>query len=306
MSPRVSVVIPTHNRLASLQRAVAAVTAQVYRDFEVVVVDDASTDGTQAWLSDRATTVRAVFAERRGGAGAARNRGIAEARGEFVAFLDDDDTWEPSYLERQVRHLDEHADAALSYADHVERDDRGRTRLPDTGPLMAYSSDLVRMLAEGFIHTMSVVACRRSLLAEVGAFDERLGVVQDLEWYARCLAAAHRFVRLPHALVNRAVPGGLVLRHRQWRDEEQRVLGQLIDRGAVSAHDARVIRTYRALYFAHLGFTRCDLVFGAARMGDALRNSPVWFVRIAARRIARRVGRLHRARPRNAPQPVSP
>jgi len=82
--------------------------------------------------------VRVVWSTTPRGAGAARNRGIATARGEFIAFLDDDDTWQPAYLELQLRHLAAAPEAALSYADHLEVDSRGRRSRPDTEALLAW------------------------------------------------------------------------------------------------------------------------------------------------------------------------
>lgn len=303
MTPHVSVVLPTRNRLPQLRRALAGVAAQSFRDCEVIVVDDGSTDGTREWLSDGCAGVRFVTTPAPGGAGAARNRGIAQARGELIAFLDDDDVWRPAYLEQQVRHLDANREAALSYADHVEIDASGRARRPDTRALMKYRTVLVRMLAESFIHTMSVVMCRRGLFDALGHFDESLHIVHDLEWYARLLAAGQQFVHLPQTLVGRAVPGGLVTRHRQWLEEERRVVETTFAAGATVPGDERLVRACRSLYFARLGFSRGDVPFGLACLADALRTSTRWTLRIAARRVDRRLQRPDRAETREAAAP---
>lgn len=303
MTPRVSVVVPTRDRLASLQRALASVTAQTFRSMEVVVVDDGSTDGTMGWLAGNAG-VRRVTNDTPGGAGAARNRGIAHARGELIAFLDDDDVWQPSYLEEQVRNLDATPGAALSYADHLEVGPADRAARPDTQSLLGYSSVLVRLLAEGFIHTMSVVVCRRRLFDTHGAFDERLRVVQDLEWYARLLAAGEHVVHLPRTLVGRTVPGGLVMRHRQWYDEERHVVDAALATGAITARDAALVRAYRSLFFAHLALSRRDATFAIVRLAEALETFPLWTLRIATRRMVRRLGRARRAAVWDAPEPV--
>ena len=245
MAARVSVVVPTRNRRAALGRALASVEAQTYRDLELVVVDDASTDGTAAWLSARFPAIRVVALASAVGAAAARNRGLEEARGELVAFLDDDDVWRPGYLEAQVAHLDAHPGADLSFADHVERDASGRASLPDTRSLLAYPTPLVRLLSESFIHTMSVVVCRRRAFDRAGRFDERLSIVHDLDWYARVLAGGGRIAHLPRRLVERAVPGGLVTAHSEWFREESQLLARTFAAMPGQGRHERIVRAYR-------------------------------------------------------------
>src|SRR5262245_28149594 len=103
MTPRISVVIPVLNRAAVVRRAIASVLAQTFQDFEIVVVDDGSTDGTAEsvdTLSDR--RIRVIRHEQTLGGGAARNTGIRASRAPFVAFLDSDDEWVPTKLEKQL------------------------------------------------------------------------------------------------------------------------------------------------------------------------------------------------------------
>src|SRR5258708_39463015 len=118
MMPRVSVVIPTRDRREALARALASVEAQSFRDFEVVVVDDASVDGTAAWLRERWPAVSVTEVSHPTGAAAARNRGVRHAQGEILAFLDDDDVWCPSYLEVQVAQFEAHPETDLSTTGH--------------------------------------------------------------------------------------------------------------------------------------------------------------------------------------------
>ena len=109
--PFISVVIPTFNRASQVQAAVKSVLAQTYREFEVIVVDDGSTDGTksifQRFLSENnaANQVRYMFQPNQGQS-AARNKGVEAARGEWIAFLDSDDTWFPEKLELQMKALE--------------------------------------------------------------------------------------------------------------------------------------------------------------------------------------------------------
>ena len=154
-----------------------------------------------------------IASPRRVGAAAARNLALERARGELVAFLDDDDLWRPGYLAAQVAHLDANPWATLSYADHVEVDSEGRTARPDTAAVLPQASALVRLLAESQIHTMSVVVCRRDALERFGLLDERLAIVHDAsERRTRQVVTARARRRRPvsrlrRSLAERRVPG---------------------------------------------------------------------------------------------------
>ena len=185
-TPAVSVVIPAYNVAPYIAETLNSVFAQTFTDFEVIVVDDGSADSEELerTLGPYLDRVRYVRQENRG-AGAARNRGIREARGEFVAFLDSDDLWGPEYLEEQVRFLRENG-YDLAYADALLFGDSpiaGKTYMqtaPSVGPVTFLS--LVRN--ECNIITSGVVA-RRCTLVKVGLFNESLRNGQDFELWAR-------------------------------------------------------------------------------------------------------------------------
>jgi glycosyltransferase involved in cell wall biosynthesis len=210
-------------------------------------------------------------------------------RGELIAFLDDDDVWQPGYLEAQVEHLSAHSTAMLSYTDHVETDASGCSSRPDTRPLFIYPNPFVRLLAESFIHTMSVVVCRREAFARFGQFDESLNIVHDLDWYRRVLVGGGSFIYLPRPLVERGVPGGLVMWHRRWFQEERTAHAWAFAENPADAGHERMIRAYRSLFFARLGLAKRDLRFGFSRLAGAVRESPYWTLRIAALRLLRRL-----------------
>src|SRR6056297_1668487 len=106
MGPTVSVIVPTYNRADALPRTVESVLGQTLDDLELIVVDDASTDDTPAVIDDYDDDrVQFVQHERNQGASAARNTGIDRAEGDYVAFLDSDDVWRPTKLEKQVQTL---------------------------------------------------------------------------------------------------------------------------------------------------------------------------------------------------------
>lgn len=195
----VSVVIPVHNRATAVRRAIASVLAQTCQDVEIIVVDDGSTDGTAAAISQiDDPRVRVIGHERSRGASAARNTGIRASRGEFVAFLDSDDEWLPSKLERQLKVF--------------ARSDNG-VGLVYTGAELLYDEAGVRrfvprrrgdlrrlLLRDNCVGGCSVGMVRRRVLEEVGGFDESLPARQDVDLWFR-ISTRYRVDFVPDALV---------------------------------------------------------------------------------------------------------
>jgi glycosyltransferase involved in cell wall biosynthesis len=184
----VSIIIPTYNRRATLERALQSIYAQTYDDYEIIVVDDASTDGTAAWLQADPRLKVIVLPSNRGAA-AARNVGIAAAQGDLMAFLDSDDEWVYDYLEKQVQALAVEPEAVLSYTKYFSAiaGNGGWGQRVESWPLDR--NDLVRaMLLGNFIHSLSLVVVPRWALAQAGCFDERLLICHDREFYLRVFA----------------------------------------------------------------------------------------------------------------------
>ena len=178
IEPLVSVIIPTHNRSQTLPEAVQSVLAQTYGHLELIVVDDGSTDETEAALArfTRDSRFRYLQQENAGSA-AARNSGVATARGELVAFLDSDDRWYAHKLERQVP-LFGNPGVALVFSQRDWMDDEGN-------PIPTRSVDRYRgtrlytkLLEENFVPTSTVVV-RRNAIRRAGGFDEQLRQSQD-------------------------------------------------------------------------------------------------------------------------------
>jgi glycosyltransferase involved in cell wall biosynthesis len=187
-SPAISVVVPTYNRQALLPRALASVVAQTFRDFELIVVDDGSTDGTRAWVAEHYPEATLVRLERNVGAAAARNVGVERARGAYLAFLDSDDEWSPEFLQRHVEILGEHPDCAFSYCDFRRPRADGTFEEFVSGPARA-DDDMVRaILFGGVIQSTSLVVVREAAFREVGGFNPILAVCHDRDLYMRILA----------------------------------------------------------------------------------------------------------------------
>lgn len=185
----VSVVIPTRNRAAFVGDAVATALGQAGVDLEVIVVDDASDDSTPERVRRIADPrVRLVRRERAGGPGSARNAGAEAARGEWVAFLDDDDLWAPDKLRRQLE-AGRAREAGFVYGGALAVDDALEPlylwRVPDAETL------LDALLALNVVPAgSSTVVARTSLVRAVGGFDERFSHLNDWDLWIRLAAAA--------------------------------------------------------------------------------------------------------------------
>jgi len=205
--PVVSIVIPTRNRLRFLQEAVESVRRQTYPNWELIVVDDCSEDDTWAWLSSlHDPFIRPVSLERHSERSAARNRGFANVRGEFVLFLDDDDRLDPRALERLVRVLPRHPHTVAVVGARVVFDERGhRRRVSHTRiPLVC---GVWREVLLGWAAISGQVLFRRGVLAEVGGWNERLTYAEDHELLLR-VSRRGPIAFVPHTvLYNRVHPG---------------------------------------------------------------------------------------------------
>jgi glycosyltransferase involved in cell wall biosynthesis len=183
VTPLVSVVIPSRNRAMLLRRTLRTVLAQKPVDLEVVVVDDGSTDDTAAVAAAADSRVVVCRNSRAAGVSTARNRGIAEARGEWIAFCDDDDLWSPNKLALQLRAAEE-ADAEWAYGGDVNVD--ANLRVLSGGP-PPDSADVVALLPRWnpLPSGGSNVIVRASLLAAVGGFDPALRRTEDWDLWIR-------------------------------------------------------------------------------------------------------------------------
>lgn len=174
--PLVSVILPVYNGDRFVGQTIESACRQTYRNLEIIVIDDGSTDSTLAVAQSLAAADSrvCVIHQPNSGVACARNRGLAESRGEFVAPLDADDLWDPRKIERQVRRLQEVGDqAGLVYCWWVWIDEQGRVL--DRSPQWKIEGDAVAMLVQvNFTGNASVPMYRRRCLEEVGGYDESL------------------------------------------------------------------------------------------------------------------------------------
>lgn len=182
--PKVSVVIPVFNRAGLIGRALDSVLAQTLADYEIIVVDDASTDGSAAFVEQRyVDKLKLIRNERNRGAGAARNLGVAAASGHYVAFLDSDDAWEPAKLDLQVATLDSASGGFFAcscdyFLWHGQQQSLVRNGLTP----VKFRTDILFGCS---ISPGSTLMVRRDVFEKVGPFNESLRRLEDWDWLLR-------------------------------------------------------------------------------------------------------------------------
>jgi len=214
-TPLVSIITPAYNATGFIGETIESVLAQTYPHWELLVVDDGSTDGTAAFVRSFADSrIRVIDGGGTGLPAAGRNRGLAEATGELIAFLDHDDLWRPTKLERQVELMQARPEIGLVHTGaDILRD--GTLESADLDPDALREDALIeRLLARNFICTSSVMI-RRSVSEAYGPHDEdrALRATPDYEYWLR-LATTEHFAFVPEPLVVYRVHGSNVTGNR--------------------------------------------------------------------------------------------
>ncbi|MGF1669603.1 MAG: glycosyltransferase [Balneolaceae bacterium] len=189
----VSVIIPTHNRSDLLKRAVNSVLEQTWRKFEIVIVDDASDDDTQQVLQElsKAHPVNVIRNKTSKGASVSRNIAISNAKGEFIAGLDDDDFWRPERIERLMEGFDEGISAVCSN----DRMVFGEKEIVWKKKPLITLDDLLYYNQVG-----NQVLTRKEYLLDVGGYDESLPSAQDYDLWIRLVKQFGPVKTVPHTL----------------------------------------------------------------------------------------------------------
>jgi glycosyltransferase involved in cell wall biosynthesis len=205
--PKVSVIIPTYNRANYVTEAINSVLSQTYTNFEIIVVDDGSTDNTKEALRPYMGAIRYIY-QPNSGPSVARNRGVREATSEFIAFLDSDDVWLPEKLEKQIPLMMDDS-VVLSYSNHI---------IGDTGTdcftiiglnsnnkefILERPLQLLTRRAGSGISTPSTI-CRKNVILHVGGFDQRMKIAEDVRmWFRLSMEGKFAITTQPLTVVRR-------------------------------------------------------------------------------------------------------
>jgi len=204
--PTISVIIPVYNQAQFLGHAMDSVLAQTWKDFELIVVDDGSTDGSGEVAQQYGSRVRCVRKANGGGASAV-NAGVRVAKGSWIAILPSDDLWEPSKLQRQWGYIAGHPEAAFVYSDYSIVDVNGKKQRDTSHPVPSgRSRQRLHLLRGCFINGGSVLL-RKSLFEEIGGFDEGNRYAPDYDYWLR-VTERYPAVRIPEPLLRYRVHGG--------------------------------------------------------------------------------------------------
>ena len=192
MSPKVSICIPTYNRKDYLKETLDSVFAQTYRDYEVVVLDDGSTDGTEEAIKKAGYPVRYYRQENRGEA-ATRNKLIGLAEGQFITFLDSDDLLMPDAVGRMINAMEAENEEVIVYGSYLRIDENGNVCGRCKRKL--YSGHITKYLFQNiFVHSCGSMLTKKALEA-IGGFNETLAVCSDYDLRLR-LSLKYRFIAL--------------------------------------------------------------------------------------------------------------
>ena len=179
--PTVNVIIHTYNNERFIAETVESVLNQTYKEYEIVVVDDGSVDGTRDALIPYMQKIRYHYKEN-GGIASAKNAGIGLSQTEFVAFLDHDDLWAPDKLQLQMECFNENSQVGLVYAKYTSFRDGKELR---TKPEKGYSGWIFKeLLSKSFIQTSTVVV-KRECLDAVGPYDESFSLGDEYDMFLR-------------------------------------------------------------------------------------------------------------------------
>lgn len=269
---RVTVLLAVYNGLPYLPAAIESVLRQTFTDFELLIVDDASTDGSAACVEAyHDPRIRLVRHEVNRGQTASLNRGLALAQGTYIARLDADDVCAPERLERQTRFLDQHPDVAVVGARMMGVDAAGR-RTERLGREVRDGATLIAWLLVGVCPLgHPSVMFRRSAVADVGNYDEAFAIGQDYDLWIRLAVRRHAAYVLDEPLVMyRAHARQQSTAARATHQAELRTIhDRLVQRWAPASHAERIAQLLRR---DNRFWSDCHGVDDLAAVGRALRE----------------------------------
>jgi glycosyltransferase involved in cell wall biosynthesis len=202
--PKVSIVIPVFNSGPLLRDTLAGIQQQTFQDFEIIVVDDGSTDNIQKLVTSADSSIR-FYRQTNQGPAVARNRGVSLAQGEFVAFCDHDDIWNDQHLETLLAVFFANPSTAMAFdkAIHCDLKDANVAprRTPDQEKELVSGPVSIRQIWQCCVASMSVVMVRKAIFDKLGGLHPKIWGLDDLHFYLKCLED----LRAHHPEVVRAI-----------------------------------------------------------------------------------------------------
>lgn len=217
---KVSVIVPTFNRAAFLKETINSVLEQSYQDFELIVVDDGSTDLTREVIQGYQVPKLIYIYQENQGVSAARNKGIQTAQGEYFAFLDSDDLWVRDKLQTQVVWMEAHPEVPACYTDEIWI--RREKRVNPMKKHQKYSGWIFDKCLPLCIISPSSILMRQELFHKVGFFDETLPVCEDYDLWLR-ITKDHPIHFIPRPLIVKRGGHPDQLSHRYWGNDRFRI-----------------------------------------------------------------------------------
>jgi glycosyltransferase involved in cell wall biosynthesis len=272
-NPKVSIIIPAYNVEAYILDTLRSLVTQTFSDFEALIVDDGSTDRTASIVTEFIQQdSRFKFLQKsNGGLSSARNFGIQQAKGEYIALLDGDDTYLPNKLTTHVAVLDRNPSVGVVYsASQAIRENGDSTWLTLSGKPL-YKDALKSLLCKNFVGHGSNGIFRKEIIAEIGDFDESLKCVEDLDFWLRVASTKWQFYRVPSVQCGyRVRAAGLSFNLDRMQETQARVMQSAYQRNPeLSATIAPTANAYFYRYLARTALTSGDRPRATAFMEQA-------------------------------------
>jgi len=272
--PKVSVIIPSYNCEPYIAETIDSILNQSFKDIELIVVDDGSTDKTQEIVSSYGAPVR-LIKQTNARVCAARNRGIREAKGEYICLMDHDDYWFPHKLARQLEEFEKHPEAGAVYSSFIRwhADSEAHFPEPTSFDLKSYSDDIDPDFS-GWIYHQFLLDCwmltstamfRAEVFQQCGVFDEALPYSEDWELWLR-IARAYPMIQLrrPTTLYRQHLQQG----NRIVRDVDYRtvLLTESVKNWGLCSRDGRCVA--RRKFLIQLAVYHAEFAFGHLKAGN--------------------------------------
>lgn len=264
--PTISVIVPAYNSQNTILETIASIQKQTFTDFELIVINDGSSDRTLELIQTVLDPRLKVASYENGGVSVARNCGISLATGEYITFIDADDLWTPDKLELQLAALHQHPAAGVAYSWTCFMDRQGKF-FHDDRPIYFAGNVYAELLKTNFLLSGSNPLIRRTALADVGKFDPTLTHAEEWDLYLR-LAAKYDFVVVPKTQIfYRQTAGSASAKIEVMEKDAIRVIDRAFQLAPAQLQDLKnqsLANLYR--YLAHLYLTK---ISGATAAGVA-------------------------------------